>query len=317
MTTLAVDLGGTNLRAALYDPQEGLRAVVRQTYRRGDGRPYAPTDLVRSLVSYLAEVGCSPSELESVGVSVAGLVDEGNVVRRAENVGWEDLGLASLLQERLGTATRVETDVFCGALAELRLGALSGLGSTFYVAVGTGIGHAWTLGGGVWRGEQGAANALGHFTVEPGGRSCYCGKRGCLCQYAAGPVVSRALRECSAPKGVDAEGREGPAKSRTKHGLRIAAGRVAEAERLLARATEYLALAIGQAVTFADPTAVILGGGAISDDWPHLSELTRKIREYSYPGMQVPPVLRSSLGADSNLLGAALLVTDTSERGFP
>ena len=262
---LALDLGGTHLRvaASTADGRWLSRPVVK--------RPPTATaaTVIAALCAALADL---PTEtVAAVGVSVAGLVSADGTVLRAENLGWQDVPLARELAGAFLCPVRVETDVFCGASYEARHGAVRGAGSALYVAVGTGIGHAFVLDGRVWRGAHGNASAIGHSVLDRVGRRCYCGNVGCLCTVVSG----RAWQEGADP------------------------------ETLLAA----LAQAIGVAATLIEPELVVLSGGALAQPWFDLPTLQARLPRFAYPGLRLPRIVRSGVD-EPNLHGAALLAEE-------
>jgi glucokinase len=154
------------------------------------------------------------------------------------------------------------------------------------IAVGTGIGHAWIVDGEVWRGANDAATMFGHLATDPAGPVCYCGAHGCLCQYAAGPIVREAIE-------------------RDDRGA-------------LDRATDSLALAIAHALTLVNPDEVVLGGGAVSDAWPNADALTARVTVLVHPQVRPVRIRRSTLGDRANLLGGGLLAlpADAEDRAM-
>ena len=274
--TLAVDLGGTRVRAALFSGNEPgpVRTMAHGASRQ---RPLTIDGLVRWLESVIGD-----SSLAGIGISIAGTVDgETGVVIVAENLGWTDVPLATALTDAFSLPVQIDTDTFCGAAAEAQFGG-TGRGTTLSIAIGTGIGHAWIIDGHVWRGSANAATMFGHLVVDPHGPPCYCGARGCLCQYAAGPVLSPAIgRMVSDP----------------------------QAAALIETATDALVLAIAHALTLMNPNEVVLGGGAVTDLWPNLTEMSTRVTALIHPQIRPVCLRRSALGELANLLGAALLGT--------
>ncbi|MDQ0474612.1 ROK family protein [Labrys wisconsinensis] len=266
---LAIDLGGTRIRLALGDGAGPFRREHHQ--RRPDGM--TPPAFLALVESVLAAWGLRPADLGGIGISAAAVVDRDGRVVRAENIGWSDVPLRALIAEAFGRPAAVDTDVFCGALYEARLGQARTSRSALYVAVGTGIGHALILDGRVWRGASGAANAIGHMVVRPGGRRCYCGNAGCLCAFASG-LANEA--------GGDGD-----------------------------RALQALAQALGAAATLIEPERIILTGGALNQAWFDLARLEALLPRLSYPGLARPDLVHSSV-ADPNLRGAALLLKETA-----
>lgn len=268
---LAADLGGTHLRLARFGGGQ-LDEVTTVAHGASPGRPLAIADLQRWLAATIGD-----KTVAAVGISIAGTVDsDAGLVLVADNLGWQKVPLAGSLQQALGVPVLIETDTLCGATAEARLGGA--VGTTLVVAIGTGIGHAWIVNGRVWRGTRSAATMFGHLIVEPGGRPCYCGARGCLCQYAAGPALDAA-------SGGDAE----------------VAAKVGECAR------EALARAIAQALTLLNPDEVVLGGGAAMGEWLDLDALGARIETLVHTQVRPIRLRRSTLGDRANLLGAGIL----------
>lgn len=263
----AVDLGGTHVRIAAAEA--GCDWLHHHRSRRPDGMtPAAFIDLLAGLIG-----GWGTGQPRSIGVSVAAVVDGDGTLLAAENLGWKDVPLRRLLADSFSCPVIVETDVFCGAAYEASIGAAKGAGSALYLGIGTGVGHAFILGGRVWRGAHRGANAFGHLIVEPNGTTCYCGHSGCLCTVASGLAQANPAPE--------------------------------------ARPLETLALAIGNAVTLIEPECVILSGGALNQPWFDLAALAALVPSFSYPAASQPQLIRSD-ATDPNLCGALLLSTEMS-----
>ncbi|HSY89584.1 MAG TPA: ROK family transcriptional regulator, partial [Verrucomicrobiae bacterium] len=97
--------------------------------------------------------------------------------------GWQDYPLAAELQRATGLPTIVENDATAAAIGERLHGAARQLTSFVYLFVGTGLGAGLILGGQLYRGNARNAGEIGHMIVEPGGKPCVCGNRGCLERY--------------------------------------------------------------------------------------------------------------------------------------
>lgn len=193
---LAVDLGGTSLRIAAGETSRGWR------HQRSGPHPEPLTAASVTVTVRDAMQAWGLRTVAGCGISIAGLVHGHRTVRRAENLGWREVGLAEHLEAVLGCPVRIDTDVFCGALFEARHGLARGLGSALYVAIGTGIGHAFLIDGRIWRGHSGAANALGHLAMRREGPTCVCGNVGCLCTLAAGRAEAPDLSELARALGI-------------------------------------------------------------------------------------------------------------------
>lgn len=315
MAILAVDIGGTRTRAALLPgaaggmaagpgrlPESALMPVEMAPRVAGERLP------VSALLEFLVACGGSADPIEAVGVSVAGVLSpDRGTVRQALNVGWRDVPLRAELGARFGCPVVLDTDSYAAACAEARLGHGRGQPApTFlFVTIGTGVGHALVLEGRLWRGVHGAASTFGHLrSRDGGGAACYCGGRGCLCQYASGRGIIRLARRYGAPDGIQ----DGAAV--------VAAAARGErwAVRAVDRATDALALSLSQALAVVDCGTVVIGGGAASAQWPDVVRLRKLVRNRLHPQVRVAEIALSRL-EHAALCGAALQAGELVAKG--
>jgi glucokinase len=298
MAVVGVDIGGTNIRAAVFRSAE-TRGTVVTVPCRALGVP-VPIDAFAAHVEQLIQD--AGEVVDAVGIAVAAVVDHRTgYIKVGENVGWHDLPLQALLEERWALPVFVDGDAQCGALAEARLGSGAGMAHFLYVVLGTGIGHALVLNRRVWHGMHGAANVFGHLKVTAGDVPCYCGAAGCLCQYASGQGLARL--------GQEATGQPLP-------GAQVVEAYAANepwARAVVEDALARLAFALSGAYNLLDIECVVFGGGAVSDHFPDLKHLRRLLEPLVYP--QIAPLIlrRAALGGWSVLTGAALLAIDGLE----
>jgi predicted NBD/HSP70 family sugar kinase len=170
----------------------------------------AATDVdtvVGGIADLVAELLASHPELDDplgLGVELIGQVNVANgVVRRSPRMGWQEpVPLAELLQEATGHRTLVEHDTKSLAFAEQMFGLGQGRRSFAVVTAGRGIGTGLVINHNLWRGATGTAGELGHVVVDPHGRSCLCGRRGCLETMAGGDGILHMIRERGGPDDV-------------------------------------------------------------------------------------------------------------------
>jgi glucokinase len=307
---LTVDLGGTYLRSAPFARETGLGRQQSVTHGASTNDPLAIAWLVEALREQIRQMASATGDpVTALGISIAGLIDPASGrVRRAENLGWDDVDLVEPLSTALGVTVSLDTDTFCGARAEATVGGATDGATVLYIAVGTGIGHAWIVDRRVWRGDSGAANLFGHVVVDTGGPPCYCGRRGCLCQFSAGQGIADRYGE----QFVDL--RSASISARAEDIVEAAARGDTAAHSVLTTATDALALAIGNACTLMNPSRVILAGGAISDCWPERSRLRERIKAFTHDAIGCPDLVESTLGTMSHLVGAGTMAWER-ERG--
>ena len=179
---LALDLGVEHLRAV----RVGLGGVVldrRELHQaHGDYDVSRTLRRVQRLARDLLEGAPDDAVCVGIGVGICGVVsaDEG-LVRFAPNLGWVDVPLGRLLAAKLGTSLRISigNDGDLGAMAEHLRGAAVGLSDVVYISGEVGIGGGIILGGQPMTGSGGFGGEIGHMSVNPQGRTCRCGRRGC------------------------------------------------------------------------------------------------------------------------------------------
>jgi len=167
------------------------------------------------------------------------------------------------------------------------------------VTLGTGVGGGLILDGRLWTGSDGFAGEFGHMTVEPDGRPCPCGNRGCLEQYASATALVAAARESALPGRV-AESAESLADAARSGDPRAVA--------LFVRAGRYLGIAAAGVINLLNIEAIVVGGG-VAASFPLWGEAMRQeidMRGFR-PAVARVAVVRSELGDDAGVLGAAAL----------
>lgn len=290
---VAVDVGGTTVKAGLIDDGGRLGAVGRTvTPAAGlDGRPVV--DAVEAIARRLAD-GAS---LAAVGVVVPGIVDEAaGVAVHAENLGWHDVPLRSLLADRLGCPVAVGHDVRAGGLAEHRAGALRGARNAVFLPVGTGIAAALVLDGRVFAGD-GYAGEIGHVDVGHA-LPCACGGHGCLEAIASAAAVARRY---SAATGAAVGGSRDVA-------VLVRRGDPA-AVAVWDEALDALAAGLALLTGVVAPTVVAVGGGLGESADLVLEPLAARLK--ARLTFQRPPrIVAAELGDRAGCVGAGLLARE-------
>src|SRR6266436_829594 len=194
----AVDLGGTNLRAANIDGKGRILDRVRKPTPQSN-RPEDVVALVAAVVRECeAAAGNRGAQIRSVSVVVPGTVhiETGLVVNSPNLSSLQGYKLGPALESALNRSVLLENDANAAALGEMWQGAARGNQTIICLTLGTGVGGGIILDGQLWRGIDGTAGEIGHITVEPfGGVQCKCGNTGCLEVYASATAIVRMVRE--------------------------------------------------------------------------------------------------------------------------
>ena len=185
---LAVDVGGTKLACALVDDRGAVLARDREPTPHGED----PEALFAALVGLTERVRAG-AEPAACGVGTGGPMTAGGETVSPLNIpAWRDFPLRSRLAEATGLATYVDNDAKALALGEGWAGAAAGERNFVAMVVSTGVGGGIVLDGRLLDGADGNAGHIGHVIVEPDGRRCACGARGCLEAEASGPNIEAA-----------------------------------------------------------------------------------------------------------------------------
>jgi glucokinase-like ROK family protein len=303
---IAVDLGGTNLRAAVVDTA-GQVLVRHQVPTPAGGAAEILEAMTLLAQRARADAEARRADVAGIGVSTGGRVDayRGVVLESTSLLaGWGDVPLAGLLQQRTGLAVRVDNDGHCAALGERHFGRGRDVRHFLTIVAGTGIGGGIVLDGQLWRGARNAAGEIGHIVIDPDGPPCTCGSRGCVEALASGSGIAARARALVASGDLSLEAGDVTAEA---VGRAAAAGHAAAAA-LIAEAGRALGTAIASLLNALNPERVILGGPVTRLGDAYLAPLRAAMTERAMPTARASAELVLSDLDDAALTGAAALV---------
>jgi glucokinase len=314
----AVDLGGTNLRAANIDRDGRIHESVRSA--TPGSKPAA--DVVSAIVAAVRECEVESSKrgapVGGVSVVVPGSVQvETGVVVNAPNLpSLEGYELAPALERALGRPVLLENDANAAALGEMWQGAARSCRTIICLTLGTGVGGGIILDGKLWRGADGTAGEIGHTTVEPfGGVKCKCGNTGCLEVYASATAIVRMAREALAqhPSSLLQSIAANELTAERVFSAAIAGDELAL--YVFRRVGVYLGITMANLVNILNPEMIVIGGG-VSAAWDLFAKHARtEVMKRAFPvPAQRCQIMRAERGDDAGLLGAAWLAVQNRER---
>jgi glucokinase len=189
---LAVDIGGTKFAAGLMTTRGELLERARVAVDRDAGPEQLFAALAKVVQSQLEWASEHGARLRAVGVGCAGPVEiECETVSPVNIAGWRNFPLRSRLGELTGLRVYGNLDAKALALAEGWRGAAVGHDNYCAMTVSTGVGGGIVLDGELLDGASGNAGHVGHVIIEPNGRRCGCGSRGCLEAEASGLAIEQ------------------------------------------------------------------------------------------------------------------------------
>lgn len=298
---LAVDLGGTQIKAMLARPDGTALVEATRSTPSGDGAA-----AIREVVDVGRELLREPGvRATRVGLAVPGLVDAAaGIAVYSANLGWRRAPVAAVVADALALPVALQHDVTAAGVAEHRLGAGRGVDDLLVVAIGTGIAAAVIAGGRPVLGGAGQAGELGHVQVRPGGRPCGCGRLGCLEAEASARAIARSYAECI---------------GRPVAGAADVAARLDDDELARAvwqEAVDALADGLLDAVALLGSTRVVIGGGLSNAGDRLLRPLAAAMRERASVHV-VPELVTGQLGSRGGMVGAALMAAESDELHHP
>jgi glucokinase len=291
-----VDLGATNLRAAVADGEGELLGRVRAETPGSHGE--AVSDAVLGALEDACEAaGVAPADLDAVGVGSIGPLDRSaGAADDPPNVAAEWIPLVGPIETRCDCEAVLVNDCVAGAIGERYFA--DGGPNLAYITLSTGVGAGAIVDGNPLQGHRGNAAEMGHVVVEPGGRECGCGGAGHWEAYAGGRAVPEFARELARAEDIQT----------TLDLEKLDARTVFEvddplAERVRERLGAYNALGVAATVHAFDPAAVVLGGAIAVNNPDAVLEPVRE-RLPALLAVDAPPVRLAGLGEDAVLKGA-------------
>ena len=275
MTTLAIDIGGTKIAAAVCDENDS----IIQRWR-------VPTPMDADAINqhiaevYREAVAAGHTDIEAIGISAAGNVcaDRKTLTFSANIPAWINYDLSEHVGALIDHAVPVvvENDANCAGWGEYVHGAGQGSSNMVALTVGTGLGGAIVINGQLYRGSFGMAAELGHLPMVPDGDHCGCGLRGCAERYTSGTSLENFAKSAVRRRPQDA-----------KRLMELCGGDIAKL----------------------DPDLFVIGGGvvAVGDILlePARYNYQRFLEGSAYRGHA--KIVAATAGQDAGLIGAANL----------
>jgi glucokinase len=309
---VGVDLGGSQIRAALADAQGEIIQQVSRPTMADEGLEAVLGRIEESIRQVLpADTG----QVSAVGVAAPGPLDPWRgIVRDAPNLpGWKNVPLKDLMEAELDLPVVVGNDANLAALAEQRFGAGQGIADLIYITVSTGIGGGVIVDNRLLLGAQGLAGEVGHQTIEAHGPRCKCGNIGCLEALAAGPAIARRAREfVKTGTGMAIADLVGGDLDKITAKVVNQAAQAGDpiAIELFRQAGFYIGVGIVNLLHIFNPSLIVIGGSVTKAGDLLFEPIRAAVRQRAMVSYywENTPIVPATLGDDVALLGAVALV---------
>ena len=263
---IGLDLGGTNSVFGIVDSRGEIKAttaIKTQGYDKVEDYVDACVEALQVIIDQVGGI----EKIKAMGIGAPNGNFYNGTIEFAPNLAWAHHGvvpLAKLFSERLGDIpVGLTNDANAAAIGEMIYGVARGMKNFIVITLGTGVGSGIVVNGQLLYGSDGFAGELGHVTmVREGGRTCGCGRTGCLEAYCSATGVARTARELLATTQEPSLLREMDPEKITSLDVSIAAGK---GDRLAKEIYEFTGHMLGQAcadfAAFSSPEAFIFFGG--------------------------------------------------------
>jgi glucokinase len=311
--TVGIDIGGTNTKYGVVD-REGnvLHQGNIPTTDFEDFQDYfdSMADALREATALLP----GNHRLVGIGVGAANGNYYTGTIEKATNLKWKGvLPLAKMFKDELGIPCILTNDANAAAVGEMIYGNAKGMKDFIVITLGTGLGSGFVCNGHLLNGHHGIAGEVGHTSVNPAGRYCNCGKRGCLETYASATGIKRTVYklladhlEPSELRGIAFEDLN--TKMITEAALR---GDIV-AKECFEYTGRILGMKLAETVVHTDPEAIFLFGGlAMAGDLifkPTIRHMEENLMPLFQGKIKVLPSALQNQAAP--ILGASSLVWD-------
>ena len=311
---VGVDISGERTTYAIVDIRGNI--VAKDSFATSDYLDI--NDFVAKLtegILVMVEANGGYETIRSIGISSpsASFVT-GNVVN-APNLPWKGvIPLSAMVRDRLGLAVALGNDAHVSALGEKAFGSAHGMKNFVVINIGRGLGSCFFSSGHEHLGFAGFAGEFGHTCIVEHGRTCGCGKQGCLEAYVAAKGVVTTAQEVLAES-------DQPSLLRGRDDLtpRVVAECCDQGDELAIetyrRTGHTLGIGLANYASIVDPEAIILTGGVSHAGKWLLEPAQKSFEENVFRNLQGKVKLLASILDDRerDVLGASALAWDVAE----
>lgn len=190
--TVGIDIGGTNTKFGVVDREGKVLTQGSISTQEHDGFEPFFKAMAKAIREAMETVG--PVHLLGIGVGAANGNYYHGTIEHATNLPWKGIiPLAEMVKQEFDVPCIVTNDANAAAVGEMVFGAARGMKDFIVITLGTGLGSGFVSNGQLINGKHGIAGEVGHTSVNPAGRYCNCGKRGCLETYVSATGIKRTV----------------------------------------------------------------------------------------------------------------------------
>lgn len=290
MKSVGIDIGGMQLRAAVFDEEHRMI----ESFKTPNDRSLPAEKNMDKLLDFILN---KTYEYRGIGVGCPGPLNarRGKILCPPNLVGWDDFELVRYVEERTGIRTVLNNDGNVAGLAEALLGAGTGYESVVFMGISTGIGGAYVYQGKLVNGANSNAAEFWNMIVNEDTNCHKNANPGSLNEQSSGSGLQRIA---GIRYGRDVT---------PKELFALYYAQDATAREIVEQAAENLAIGIANITCTIDPDVIVIGGSVAIHNVAFVELVAKKAEKY----VLYPDALRIELakfGDDAGLIGASLLV---------
>ncbi|MFH1399553.1 MAG: ROK family protein [Candidatus Woesearchaeota archaeon] len=254
MRVIGVDIGGTNIRAALISRGKIIKNVSVETQaNKGQAK------VLQNIIYAISQVN---QNAEFIGVGSAGLLDDKKgIILHASNLQLSNVPLKAIISRKFHLPVSLDNDANCFTLGEALYGAGKGYKNVIGLTLGTGVGGGIVISKKLYRG-RGNAGEFGHATIKFDSGKSGCGNNGCLEEYAGKKAIIKLAK---------------------RHNLQIKspfelyqlAARNKKAKQVFQQLGFFLGISVTNLINIFDPDIVVIGG-QIANSWQYFAPMLKQ-----------------------------------------
>jgi glucokinase len=288
---IGIDIGGTNLRAAVISEEGKIVDVFKVENDVQKGAPYNLDKIVNQI-----KLEWSNYEIKKVGVGAPGPLDlkAGKLLNPVNLKGWENFNIKEFLSKKLNLPVQVNNDANVAGLAESIVGSAKECDLVFYITVSTGVGGALILNNKIINGAHSQAGEIYNMVINEDRYSHVGTNKGGLEGQCSGVNIARIASETY-----------GQALT-TKEVFDLYENKDEKIVQVIEKWVDNISIGIANIIAVVDPETVVIGGAVLINNTyllPKIIECTKtKVADPAMVDIRI-----AKIGDNAGLIGAAFL----------
>ncbi|GAA2972964.1 ROK family protein [Lentilactobacillus parakefiri] len=306
-----VDLGGTNIKAGLFDEDFTMVKKLHMPTHEEKGPTVVLNRIWTACQQLMADAEITSDDIVAAGFGIPGQMDveKGISIFSPNFTDWKDVSVVQWLQDKLGQPVFIDNDVRVNLYGEMAFGAGRGHRNVALVTIGTGLGVAVLINGEVLYGASNSVGEIGHMNMYRHGRPCACGSTGCLGRYVSARGIVKTMQEKLA------DGKSSIVGDWMAQGQKLTTKLISEAVakgdltaiEVFKETGELLGFCLGNVINLYNPDTLILGGGVSVAGEPLFKYTRETLAHHSLPvAREACEMTMAQLGDEAGMVGAAV-----------